>query len=716
MFHSTSRRNTPTSLPKYRVLFWICLTGFLHACSPAGEAPARFSEGFWKEQPDLRRQIWSELGMKGTETDFDAGMAGLPGVEIDPPPEIGKHYQPEFPPDVPFNPDEWITGSPGPSIADPGAVRGGTLRYAISSFPPTIRTDGPNSSLSTLSDIHALIYERLLGYDSAAGEYIPGLATHWQVSEDHRVFRYRLNPRARWADGRPVTADDVAASIQHLQNPDRQMPATNQFWNSLIQSVHVIDRFTVEIRVEEALWRNRLTISSGLPIYPAAYIRMDGETYLNEWNWKLPPGSGPYELREEDIRQGRSITLRRRDDYWNEDDPSMRGVYNFDAIRMDVVRDTELIYQKFLAGELDVNIINTGQRWVEELDDETAVRMGWIQKRRIWNRRPVGYGGYCFNMRNPPFDSRNVRLAFAHLFNRRELFSKYFYYQYEYMDSYYPGQDWARPDAEPVRFNPNEARRLLREDGWERDEKSGRLVRAEDGTPFPGLTLELADSNASSIRIHNLYKDTLWREAGIELEIQQIDSASLSKKVWEQQFQLVYWFWTASLYPNPKFGFHSQYAYQKQSSNLAGIQIPEVDQLVMDYQYEFDAAKRKKMLQRIDELVFNEHPYALAWYTPSFRIVYWDKFGHPPEYASRYGAYLNNVVAYWWFDPAKARRTAENQAAGKPNYPGKPLNQYDDIEQDWWMHHDLPMKEEREKNREITQKSTPGLPAGGGLS
>jgi microcin C transport system substrate-binding protein len=669
------------------------ITGLLAGMSGCGfqtDHADRFPPEFFQERPDLRAQLWSEIGLTGSETEFDTVMTKLPEVVLDPPPEIGVNYYPEFPPDVPFNPDEWETNSPGPSIADPNAIRGGMLRYAISSYPPTIRTDGPNSSLSTLSDIHGLIYERLLGYDSTLGRYTPGLATHWQVGEDRRTFRYRLNPDARWADGRPITSDDVLATIEHLQNPDRQMPSTNQFWNNLVESVQIIDRLTVEIRVHEPRWRNMLSISAGLAIYPAAYIRMDGETYLNEWNWKLPPGSGPYELREDDIRLGRSITLRRRDNYWDEDNPSMRGVYNFDAIRMEVVRDAELIYQKFLAGELDVHIINTGQRWVEEVEQEYAVQMGWIQRRRIWNRSPSGYGGYCFNMRNPPFDNRNVRLAVTHLFNREELFSKYFFYQYEYMDSYFPGQDWARPDAEPVRFNPHEARRLLRAEGWERD-RSGRLVRKDDGTPFPKLTFELAGDSSSALRIHNLFRDTLWREAGIEMELKQVDSASLSKRVWEHQFQLVYWFWTASLYPNPEFPFHSRFAHQTQSSNLAGIQIPEVDELVVDYQFEFDYDRRVEMLQRVDKLVFDEHPYALAWYTPSFRLMYWDKFGHPDEYASRFGSHLNNVIAFWWFDPEKAKRTEANQAARKPNYPGKELNQYDDVEQDWWMHNDFPM-------------------------
>ncbi len=676
------------------IFFVLALMG---GCGESSRETAVYPGEFWKENPRERVETWQKLEMEVPEEELDDTLSELTDVTLDPPPKIGVEYNPEFPPDQPFNPDEWETNTPGDSIADPRAKRGGTIKYAIQSFPPTIRTEGPNSSLSTLSTIHGLIYERLLGYDSDRGEYTPGLASHWQISEDRRTFRYRINPKARWADGRPVTSDDVIATLEHLRNPDRKSPSTAQYWTDLVEDARIIDRYIVEITSREARWRNMLSISVGLPVYPAAYIRMDGETYLTEWNWRLPPGSGPYELLQEDIKQGRSITLRRRDNYWDEDNPTMKGVYNFNEIRLDVVRDTELMYQKLLADELDIYIVSTAQRWIDEVDEEEAVRKGWIQKRRIWNRSPTGYGGYCFNMRVPPFNCRNVRLAFAHLFNRAKLFSKYFYYQYEYMDSYYPGQVYERPDARPIRYNPEEARRLLREDGWIRNEE-GRLVSDEDGTSFPKLTLEISNANASSMRIHNLYKDELWREAGIEMELKQIDGPSLLKKVWDQKFQLVYWFWSASMFPNPEFGMHSRFAQQKQSSNLAGIAIPEVDELIEKYKYEFDYRERVKILQRIDELVFNEHPYALAWYSPSFRILYWDKFGHPPEYASKYGDDINMIFAFWWYDDEKDQITHRNMARGVSNYPDAPLGQYDEVEQDYWMNHDKPMPDDPERS------------------
>jgi len=640
--------------------------------------------------PDFDRQAaWKTLGLEVAQADFDESLRPLDAVVLDPPPEWGKDYNPTFPPDISFSPDEWLANDPGPSVAVPDAHKGGVLKLAIASYPPTIRTEGPNSRLATLSTIHGLIYESLLGYDHTIGDYVPGLASHWQVDEDRQTFRFRINPKARWADGRPVTADDVAATFEHYMNPDRKDPSISQYYNELIEQVEVLDRLTVEVRSKEPRWQSLLTIS-GSNIYPAAYIRMDGETYVNEWNWKLPPGTGPYELRSEDIKKGQSIMVRRRKDYWDEDNPSFRGLYNFGAIRWEVIRDAELTYQKFLAGELDIYRVSRAQRWVDELDKENAIQMGWVQKRKIYNQTPNGFGGYCFNMREPPFNSLNVRKAFAHLFNREKLFEKFFFYQYEYTDSYYPGQPWARPNAQRVRYDPGEARRLLALDGWIERDDQGYLVNAK-GERFPVIPVEFA--TPSFQRIHAVVVDDLWQQAGIRMELDLIDYPSLLKKVWEYKYKITYWGWTASLFPEPINNWHSKNADQPQTNNLNGFKNEEADKIMEDYQTEFDGKQRIKMLQRLDELLFETHPYALGWFAPFFRVVYWDKFGHPPEYASRFARDTDNVIAYWWYDEARDRQTQANKATNTANYPGRPLNQYAAPEQTWWNVHDLPMSE-----------------------
>ncbi len=633
-------------------------------------------------------KAWADLGLEGTQDEFDAAVGTLATMIVDPPPNVGKDYHPTFPELLPFDPSQWQTGEATDIVADSRAKKGGRLVLGTSSWPPTIRTDGPASRLSLLSTIHGLIYETLIGWDATSERYVSGLAKYWQVGSDKMTYRFRIDERARWSDGREVTSDDVVATfVNHYMNPDRKDPSVYRYWQERVEYAKVLDKYTVEVKAKEPIWRTMITIGQNF-IYPAAYIRMDGETYLKEWNWRLPPGSGPYTLSSSDIRKGRSITIRRRKDWWAKDLPENRYTCNFDEIQWQIVRDDELLYQKVLAGEIDMTQIGIAQRWVEELDRAKPVSMGWIQKRKIYNLVPEGFGGYCMNMRRAPFSSRNVRLAFTHLLNREKLFAKFFFYEYEFIDSYFPYQEYARPEAKRIHYNPVKARELLARDGWKTRDADGFLVNAK-GERFPTLTVEF-DGSGTAQRIHDLYRSDLWNEAGIRLELKVIDYASQLKKVWEYQFDLVRWSWTAGLFPSPERNWHSVYADRPQSNNLSGFKDAEADRIMEAYKYEFDPAKRNRMLQQLDAIFFDAHPYALGWIGPYFRFIYADKFGHPPEYLSRYSRDFNSVLWLWWYDQEQAERTARNRVQNKKNHD-QPLGQSDAVEHRYWLSNRLSM-------------------------
>ncbi len=122
-----------------------------------------------------RASTFEALGIPGAETEADLReqLGTLDAVVIDPPPDVGKDYFPEFPEALPFDPSEWETNDSPPSIADPRAKKGGRIVLATTDWPPTIRTEGPNSRLAFLSNLHAMIYETLLGFDPVGMEYVP---------------------------------------------------------------------------------------------------------------------------------------------------------------------------------------------------------------------------------------------------------------------------------------------------------------------------------------------------------------------------------------------------------------------------------------------------------------------------------------------------------------------------------------------------------------
>ncbi|MEN8150867.1 MAG: hypothetical protein ABFS86_13675, partial [Planctomycetota bacterium] len=101
----------------------LTITGLLGLLLLAGAC------GRAKEAIDIdEAKAWETLELGMTPEEFDASLADLEDVPIDPPPEVGTNYDPTFPDPVPFDPSEWETNTPPPSVAVPTAKKGGTLR------------------------------------------------------------------------------------------------------------------------------------------------------------------------------------------------------------------------------------------------------------------------------------------------------------------------------------------------------------------------------------------------------------------------------------------------------------------------------------------------------------------------------------------------------------------------------------------------------------
>lgn len=548
-----------------------------------------------------------------------------------------------------FDPSGWETSRDFPLVGSPEAKKGGTLRYYWMSYPPTLRTEGPNSNLSTLNEVQGLVYEALVGLHPETLEYMPGLADYWKISPDKRTFYFHINPRARWADGSPVTADDVVATWEFRVRKDIKDPYSNMMWDGSFEKPVALSPDVVSVRTKKVHWRLFLYFGASLAVYPAKEMRkLTGEKYLEDYNWKLQMGSGPYELKPEDIKKQESLTLTRRKDYWGWGERRNTGMYNFDRITWQVIRDEELAWEKFKKGELDYYVVSKAQRWAEETDFD-KVKDGWIQKRKIMTGAPQGAHGFVFNMRKPPFNDRNVRKAFAYLFNRERLIEKLFYGQYSFIDSYFPGSIWANPDNPKIRYNPRMARLLLARAGWKHRNKDGWLVN-DKGEIFE-VTLEYG--SAGWDRIFKVIQED-YQSAGIKFNLKLIDPATLMKKVGERNFTIHFQSWGAILFPNPISSWGSELADTRDNNNMPGFKSKEVDRLCAEYDLATDRKTQIKLVRKIDELIFRTHPYALAWGSSFSRVMYYNKFGHPEKYFSKIGD-AGDITTLWWLDPAKEK-------------------------------------------------------------
>ena len=175
------------------------------------------------------------------------------------------------------------------------------------------------------------------------------------------TYRFRIDPNARFSNGTPVTSDDVVATYDLMVDKTLQDPGEQQTFEKLNRPV-AESRYIVRVQARELNWRNFLYFS-GMPIYPAHILKtIDGDKYIKEYNFKMLPGTGPYIIREADIVKGQSVSLRRRNDYWNEKARANAGLNNFDELRFVVVRDDNLVFEMFKKGELDRYVVQRSPR------------------------------------------------------------------------------------------------------------------------------------------------------------------------------------------------------------------------------------------------------------------------------------------------------------------------------------------------------------------
>ena len=549
----------------------------------------------------------------------------------------------------------WTTLGDFTPYSSPDAVRGGKLRTHIPNFIPTLRDDGPNANLTTITDIYNRTHEPLLGIHPETLEWLPGIASHWHVEnhDDHQVFWFMIDPRAKFSTGDSIDADDVLASFEHLVDPDIKAPMSTILYAENYDTPVVHSERVISVKTKKLNWRLMLYFAGSMKIYPADLIRIPGDVYLSDYNWKMIPGSGPYILHPEDVRQEESITLTRRDDWWANDDRTSKGLANFDKIQLIVVRDRELAWEKFKAGELDYYKVFRAQRWAEETDFD-KMQKGWTQKRKIYNERPQSYSGYIFNMRTWPFDDKRVRMAFCYNYNRELLFESLFFNQYEFLDSYWPGGRWANPSNRKIRFNPRRAERLLDSAGYTERNDDGIRVHAGTGK---ALSFTLEYGSPASTRVHRVVAEEM-KKIGIEMGLKQVDYNALMKRVSERRFVLHSQAWRGILFPNPLTSWHSDLASQPYNNNLGGFASPEVDALMEAYDRTFDRDQQVKIVNQIDGLIFKEHPVALGWYGPFERICYWNRFGTTDRYLIRITD-ERGLWNLWWTTPEMEQRLTD---------------------------------------------------------
>lgn len=550
------------------------------------------------------------------------------------------------------------------NFGDSRAKTGGEIHIISNQFPATFRPEGQNSSSVYNQEVKSVVYETLLGSNPINRDYVPSLASHWKIGEDKMTFTFRINPDARFSDGKPVTSEDVVATFKLMMDETLLEPSNIVVWSKFETPV-AISKYIVQVKAKSLNFRNLLYFGNSLLIQPAHEIgKLTGKEYLEKYNFNMPAGSGEYILLEKEVKAGKEYVLTRRDDYWAKDNPMTKYSGNFDRIVFEVVKDNPTIeYEKFKTGAADLFRFNmaTTEKWIKDTDYE-AIKNGWVRRLRVFTDGPMGTGGYAFNMRKEPFNDIKVRQAFGMLLPRKQIIEKLLYNEYEPYDTHYPNTIYANPNNPKTEYNPEAAGKLLDEVGWSQRNNDG--IRTKNGKPF---VIEMAITKASE-RFITPYQQEL-RKAGIDLQLKYEDWTSTIKNIDARNFTIFNFGYSGLLTPNPETSLKSSLADKSDNNNIQGVKSPQIDALLEEYDKTFDVKRQVEIIREIDGICAGMYYDVMQWNPRGLRVAYWDKFGMPEYVVPRFTqlSYIYMTIATtWWYDADKVAEVEKAKSEKKP--------------------------------------------------
>ena len=561
---------------------------------------------------------------------------------------------------------------------NPDAPKGGTLNAVaqgtFDSFNPFISRGTAAAGFAPFGG--GLLYETLMSQATdEPGTSHPLIAEAFRYPDDYSSATYRIDPRAKWHDGTPITAADVVWSLEALK---ANSPMYNRYFHNVKEAVALSER-EVEFRFDEKGNRELPHIMGDLTVLPkqwwggtdAAGKKRD----IAQPTLEKPLGSGPYRI--DSFKAGSEIVWSRVEDYWGAGLPVNVGRNNFDRRRYVYFNDDDAMWQAFTKGSYqDVRFENRSQRWAEYYKFP-AFTAGDVKKQEFAQAAGEPMQGFVLNTRRPQFQDRRVREALTWAFDFESMNRTLFYGLYTRTDSYFEGGELASSGLpqgrelemlEPfrdklpaevferefklpaydtpqaTRDNLRKASDLFKQAGWA--SQGGKLVNAK-GEQFE---IEFLGDDPSDERIVGPFIASL-RKLGVDASIRIVDTSQYINRVRAFEFDSAVTVMAQSQSPgNEQRDFWSSAAADLPGSrNLMGIKDPVIDALIDKVVFARDREELVAATHALDRVLLWSYYVVPHWHNPVIWAAYWDKFGMPEKQP----AYSGVDVDSWWIDKDK---------------------------------------------------------------
>lgn len=553
----------------------------------------------------------------------------------------------------------WQTNDSDPEFADPAAQRGGTLRESMLSFPLTLRVVGPDSNGSFAGYTRALNMN-LVDIHPDTRRPIPALATHWAFGNDHKTMYFKLDPDARWSDGKPVTADDFVYLLEFMRSKFIVAPFQNEYFTTQITNVIKFDTYTIAMVSGVAKPDDELLEQVNVNPVPRHFHALD-KNWVRHYNWLPEPGTAAYKIGE--VRKGKFVRFDRINDWWANNKRYYKHRFNPDHIIVKVIRDPNIAWQYFQKGELDSFALTLPDFWHNKAKGDIFDK-GYVQKLWYYNDVVQPAQGLWLNMAKPPLDDIRVREAIAYAMDFNKVINTVLHGDYQRMETHNVGYgDYDNKNIKPRGFDIPRAIVLLETAGWKSLDKDG--IRLKDGNR---LSLTLSYGNPlHTDRLVILQEEA--RKAGIDLQLQLLDSSAFFKQVLEKNHQIASLGWSGGgLSPEYRQFYHSDNAFKAQPNNITNFADPAMDKLIDAYREELDRNKRTVLAHQIEQQVFDTAAMIPTFKVPYFREAYWAWIKLPASHATRSSDSAVDAMGtgLFWIDLPTKNRIRQLQREDKP--------------------------------------------------
>ncbi|EPX84930.1 ABC-type oligopeptide transport system, periplasmic component [Rubellimicrobium thermophilum DSM 16684] len=511
------------------------------------------------------------------------------------------------------------------------------------------------------------------------------LCTTLEYPADLSWVVFNLRPEARFSDGTPLTAEDVAFSHQLFM--EQGLESFRFAFGSFIESVTVEGPHRVRFDfTPDSPPRDRIGLAGGIPVLSKAWFEQTGRRLDQTWPDGPALGSGAYVLESFDVN--RRITWVRDPDWWGADLPINRGRANFDRIRVEYFADAGVALEAFKAGEYTFRNENSSLQWATGYDFP-AVQQGHVIKTELPDGNLASAQSFVFNLRREKFQDPRVREAIGLMFNFEWSNATLFYGLYTRVQSFWGNSDLmaegppsegerallqplvdeglldpailtaeavlppvSNPAREIDRANLRRASQLLDEAGWTIGPDGLRRNAAGEV-----LTVSFLESSPSFERIILPYVENLKR-LGIDARLDMVDPAQEEQRRATSDFDIATQSFAMDWEPGTglRQWFGSEGAAES-NRNLMGLQDPAVDRLIDAVVAADEEEEMKTAVRALDRVLRARLFWVPQWYKDVHTVAYYDMFDHPdplPPFAL-------GQLDFWWHD---AEGEARLRAAG----------------------------------------------------